>query len=61
MLIHIMIIGLRGFAEYSALWFVQAAFQDNDVFFKVLDKWKEEIFNNRKYLFGSGQEAGQFG
>jgi hypothetical protein len=48
----------EGFAEYFALWFVQAAFQDNEMFFKVLDKWKDEIFNNRKYLFGSGQEAG---
>ncbi len=48
----------EGFAEYFALWFVQAAFQDNETFFKVLDKWKDEIFNNRKYLFGSGQEAG---
>ena len=48
----------EGFAEYFALWFVQAAFQDNEMFFKVLDKWKDEIFNNRKYLFGSGQQAG---
>jgi hypothetical protein len=48
----------EGFATYSSLWFVQAAFHDNDVFFKVLDRWKDEIFNNRKYLFGSGQEAG---
>lgn len=48
----------EGFATYSSLWFVQAAFQDNDVFFKVLDGWKDEIFNNRKYLFGSGQQAG---
>lgn len=48
----------EGFAEYSALWFVQAAFKDNEIFFKVLDKWKDEIFGNRKYLFSNGQEAG---
>jgi hypothetical protein len=48
----------EGFATYSSLWFVQAAFQDNEVFFKVLDKWKDEILGNRKYLFGSGQQAG---
>lgn len=48
----------EGFATYSSLWFVQAAFKDNEVFFKVLDNWRDEIFNNRKYLFSSGQEAG---
>jgi hypothetical protein len=48
----------EGFAEYSALWFVQVAFQDNELFFKVLDKWKDEIFGNRKYLFSTGQQAG---
>lgn len=48
----------EGFAEYSALWFVQAAFKDNEIFFKVLDKWKDEIFGNRKFLFSTGQQAG---
>jgi hypothetical protein len=48
----------EGFAEYSALWFVQVAFQDNELFFKVLDKWKDEILGNRKYLFSTGQQAG---
>lgn len=48
----------EGFATYSSLWFVQAAFQDNEVFFKVLENWKDEIFNNRKYLFSTGQQAG---
>lgn len=48
----------EAFAEYSALWFVQVAFKDNKIFFKILDDWKEQIQNNRKYLFSSGQEAG---
>lgn len=48
----------EGFAEYSSLWFVQAAFKDNDAFFNVLDKWRDEIFDNRKYLFSTGQQAG---
>jgi hypothetical protein len=48
----------EGFSEYSALWFVQTAFNDNKSFFTILDNWKELILNNRKYLFGSGQEAG---
>lgn len=48
----------EGFADYFALWFVQAAFKDNEIFFDVLDKWKDEILNNRKYLFSTGQQAG---
>ena len=28
------------------------------MFFDVLNEWKEQIFNVREYLFGSGQEAG---
>jgi len=48
----------EGFSDYSALWFVQAAFKDNEIFFEVLDKWRDEILNNRKYLFTTGQQAG---
>lgn len=48
----------EAFSEYSALWFVQVAFNDNKSFFRILDDWKDKIQNNRKYLFGSGQEAG---
>lgn len=48
----------EGFAEYSGLWYVQAYLKDNENFFDVLDKWKDDIFSNRKYIFGSGQEAG---
>jgi hypothetical protein len=48
----------EGFAEYSGLWFVQALIKNNEDFFRVLDRWKDEIINNRKYILGSGQEAG---
>ncbi len=48
----------EGFAEYSGLWYTQLALKNNDIFFDVLDDWKERIINNRKYFFGSGQEAG---
>jgi len=48
----------EGFAEYSALMFVQAGFNDNDLFFDMLKDWKDKIFNNRVYLFSKGQEAG---
>ncbi len=47
----------EGFAEFSALYFIQAGFGNED-YFDILDKWKTKIFNNRKYLLGDGQEAG---
>lgn len=48
----------EGFAEYSGLWYLQAAKKDNELFFEILGEWKDEILNVRKYIFGSGQEAG---
>ncbi len=48
----------EAFAEYSGLWFVQTLLKDNEDFFRILDKWKDQILSNRKYLIGSGQEAG---
>lgn len=48
----------EGFSTYAGLWYMQAVLQDNKKFFKMLDKYRKEILGNRKYLFGSGQEAG---
>lgn len=48
----------EGFATYSGLWYLQAAKNDNQLFFDILNDWKDEILNVREYLFGSGQEAG---
>jgi hypothetical protein len=48
----------EAFAEYSALWYMQAALKDNGKFFNVLDRWKDDIYTSRHYLLGSGQEAG---
>ena len=48
----------EGFAEYSGLWYVQAAMGDNETFFKLLEDWRDRIFSNRKYVLGSGTEAG---
>ena len=48
----------EGFAEYSGLWYMQTVLKDNKKFFDALDKWKDQIMDNRKYLFGRGQEAG---
>lgn len=48
----------EAFAEYAGLWFAQTFLKGNDDFFRILDEWKDKIINNRKYLLGSGQEAG---
>lgn len=48
----------EGFAEYSGIWYLQAAKKDNELFFDILNAWKDAILNVREYLFGSGQEAG---
>jgi len=48
----------EGFSEYSALWYVQWILGDSKRFYKTLDAWRDAIFDNRKYRFGSGQEAG---
>lgn len=48
----------EAFAEYSGLMYMQAALKRNDKFFKFLRQFRERILNNRKSIFGSGQEAG---
>jgi aminopeptidase N len=48
----------EGFAEYSALSYVLAVEKKSDKFFDLLRKAKDAILSNRKYLFGSGQQAG---
>lgn len=48
----------EGFAQYSGIWYLQAVKNDNELFFNILNEWKDAILNVREYLFGSGQEAG---
>jgi hypothetical protein len=48
----------EGFADYSGLWYMQTVLKDNEKFFNILGKWKTDILENRKFLVGSGQEAG---
>jgi len=48
----------EGLAHYSGLWYLQAAKNDNELFFDILNEWKNEILNVRDYIIGSGQEAG---
>ncbi|MCK7520934.1 MAG: hypothetical protein MZV64_26185, partial [Ignavibacteriales bacterium] len=51
----------EGFAQYSGIWYLQAVKNDNDLFFDILNGWKDDILNVREYLFGSGQEADRSG
>jgi hypothetical protein len=48
----------EGLSEYSGLWYLQAAKNDNDLFFDILKEWKDQIINVRKNILGSGTEAG---
>lgn len=48
----------EGFSQYSGIWYMQLVLEDNEKFFKILKEWRDQIINNRKHLFGSGQEAG---
>jgi hypothetical protein len=48
----------EGFANYAGLWYVQLALEDKDRFFELLKQWRDDIFDNRKYILGSGAEAG---
>lgn len=48
----------EAFAQYSGLWYMQAALNDNRRFFAMLEEWRERVMSNRRYLLGSGQEAG---
>lgn len=48
----------EGFASFAGLWYMQIALRDNKKYFDRLKDWRDEIFSNRKFLFGSGQQAG---
>ena len=48
----------EAFAEYSALRYLQDASKDNKRFLDALQRSREEILKNRKFLLGGGQEAG---
>lgn len=48
----------EGFASYLGIWYMQSILKDNEKFFDLLNRWKTDIFENRKFLFGSGNDAG---
>ncbi|MCH7528697.1 MAG: hypothetical protein IH972_04010 [Candidatus Marinimicrobia bacterium] len=47
----------EGIATFAGLMYVQHQ-GGNQVYFDLLEEWKRQILENRKYIFGSGQEAG---
>jgi len=48
----------EGLSDFSGLWFLQAVHNENDLYLKILDNWKEDILSARKYFLGDGQESG---
>jgi aminopeptidase N len=48
----------EGFAQYCGLWYMQQDLKEDKKLLDILDRWKLEMFTNRKYIFGSGAEAG---
>ncbi len=48
----------EGFAEYSALLYVQAVRKDNDTFFEWLDRYREAIVDNRRSFLVKAPDAG---
>ena len=47
----------EGFAEYSALLYLQAV-SGNDQFLDMIKNYRNDIFSARKFIFGSGVESG---
>ena len=51
----------EGFSQYCALWYLHQVTKreekNDNRFYNMLEKLREQIINNRKFLFGSGQEA----
>jgi hypothetical protein len=45
-------------AEYAGMMYMQLVFENNQRFVEAMKKSKENILQNRKYLFSDGQQAG---
>lgn len=48
----------EGFATYSGLWYVLNGLNNSKDFFRILEEWRDQIFNARNYVLGSGAESG---
>ncbi|MCI0512111.1 hypothetical protein L0128_02760 [candidate division KSB1 bacterium] len=48
----------EGLAEFSGLWYMQSVLKDNQLYFRMLKEYRDEIFSNRKWQFIKGDQAG---
>lgn len=48
----------EGMSEFCGLWYMQTISEDKSKYMDVLEEYKDQIINNRKYILGDGQEAG---
>ncbi len=48
----------EAFAEFSALWYLQVALRSNQSYLAALDRMRENIVDNRRYVLGGGKQAG---
>ncbi len=48
----------EGLADYAGLMYLQEAKGEPKLFEKNLEAWRQAILENRRYVLGSGQEAG---
>ena len=48
----------EGFADFCALWYLQAGRLDAKSYLRTLGVWREALLQNRRFLLGAGQEAG---
>lgn len=48
----------EAFADFSAMWYLQAGRGDVNSYFQILRSRREFLLENRKFIFGPGQQAG---
>jgi hypothetical protein len=48
----------EGFATYAGIWYLQWVTEDNELYFRNLERWKNEIVNYRKFCKKNGTEPG---
>lgn len=48
----------EGFSDYASLWYTQLALKNNEKFFTILDRYKQNLLQARKYFLGNGQQMG---
>ncbi len=48
----------EGFAQYAGIWYLQWATQDNELYFKNIKNWQDQIFEYREFAIKNGTEPG---